>query len=162
METLIRNMFGKCTQKEFVLLACEFWSKRRKSVAVEGVLDYDWHGDVVQINLGLIRIENLQCLDFGNNNKCKELAKIGMNNNPEKLPTEAEIDARLVGLPEDEVVIAKEIRKWLADRLGSTDAARLWLITPNGQFETTPLDAILSGESKLILAYLEVSEWSYV
>jgi hypothetical protein len=53
----------------------------------------------------------------------------------------------------------QQLRKLLAQHLGSDAAARLWLVTPSPGFVTTPLDEIRQGRAKLLLAMLE-SQWS--
>jgi hypothetical protein len=53
----------------------------------------------------------------------------------------------------------RQLRKLLAQHLGSAAAARLWLVTPSPGFETTPLDEVRKGRAKLLLAMLE-SQWS--
>jgi hypothetical protein len=77
---------------------------------------------------------------------------------PTAVPTEAELATNTAALVGPSAAAFQKIVKELADHLGSPEAARLWLVTPGPQFETTPLDAITGGEAESVLAFLE-SQW---
>jgi Protein of unknown function (DUF2384) len=77
---------------------------------------------------------------------------------PKAVPTGEEIAVKTTALTGPAAAAFDSIMTGLAEHLGSPEAARLWLVTPSPQFDTTPLDAILAGEAEAILAYLE-SQW---
>lgn len=77
---------------------------------------------------------------------------------PIAVPTEQEIATKASVLSGPARNAFDTILIKLAEHLGSPVAARLWLVTPVAQFDTTPLDAILAGEAEAVLAYLE-SHW---
>lgn len=85
-------------------------------------------------------------------------AKVGRRSMPTTVPTPAEIESKTTALTGPAAAAFGQIVSGLSDHLGSPEAARLWLVTPSGQFETTPLDAIAAGEAEAVLAFLE-SRW---
>jgi hypothetical protein len=71
------------------------------------------------------------------------------------IPDEQEIDRAAGPLtPADRTIFAR-VRELLAQQLGSSAAARLWLITACSAFATTPLAAVAAGRAKRVLATLE-------
>ena len=84
--------------------------------------------------------------------------EIGHHPMPTAVPSNAIIQAKAAALVGPAASAFKRIMAEMADHLGSQEAARLWLVTPSPQFETTPLDAIIGGEAEAVLAFLE-SHW---
>jgi hypothetical protein len=74
------------------------------------------------------------------------------------IPDDAQIaeTAGLLSLPDQNAF--RRVRELLAEHLGSSAAARLWLVTPSPGFVTTPLDAVRQGQATLVLAMLE-TQW---
>jgi hypothetical protein len=56
--------------------------------------------------------------------------------------------------PADQATVQR-ILSTLAEHLGSSEAADLWLVTKSPEFGTTPLEAIAGGKAGLVLAVLE-------
>lgn len=73
--------------------------------------------------------------------------------------TVEELAKRTASLTGSPLIAYETLMVELNNHLGSPEAARLWLVTPHKQFKTTPLDAIMSGEAELTLAYIE-SKWN--
>lgn len=67
------------------------------------------------------------------------------------LPTEAQIELQAGDLSAADRAAFTEIRRVLAESLGSHAAARAWLVTPGRGFDGTPLDAIRDGAANLVL-----------
>lgn len=74
------------------------------------------------------------------------------------IPDESDIDEVNRCLSPAQRGVFLRVQQLLAEHLGSRAAARLWLVTPGTGFETTALDAIRTGQGKLVLATLE-SQW---
>jgi hypothetical protein len=74
------------------------------------------------------------------------------------VPSERQIDEVVAALSTADKQAFHRICGVLAEHLGSTAAARLWLITPSAGFVTTPLDAICQGHAVQMLEMLE-SQW---
>jgi hypothetical protein len=94
--------------------------------------------------------------EIGKNRGGKATAvAVAENPIPTDIPTQTEIEMKTAMLSGPAAAAFNQIMTGLRDHLGSPEAARLWLITPSAQFETTPLDAILAGEAESVLAFLE-------
>lgn len=74
------------------------------------------------------------------------------------IPDEADIDAATSALRGEDRKTFAEVRRLLAEHLGSHAAARLWLVSPGTGFATTALDAVRNGQAKVVLATLK-SQW---
>ena len=74
------------------------------------------------------------------------------------IPDETQIEEAVGALPSRDQEAFRRVCELLAQHLGSSEAARLWLATPSPGFLATPLDAIRKGQAKLVLATLE-SMW---
>jgi hypothetical protein len=73
-------------------------------------------------------------------------------------PDESRIEQVAAALtPADQDLFRRLILE-LAENLGSTEAAHLWLVTRDPEFGVTPLTAISQGKANLVLAVLE-SRW---
>jgi hypothetical protein len=73
----------------------------------------------------------------------------------ESIPDEAAIQKLLVTLAPEERSAVNCILQGLEERLGSSEAARIWLVIKSPEFGTTPLEAIRNGKGKVVQAVLE-------
>jgi hypothetical protein len=74
------------------------------------------------------------------------------------VPTQASIDGQLAQLGTSDRKIVNRIQKMLAQHLGSSMAARVWLTTTGSGFSETPLKAIQDGQSNRVLEVL-TAQW---
>ena len=74
------------------------------------------------------------------------------------VPDESTISEATADLACADRTVVGQILSGLTAHLGSTEAARLWLVTQSPEFGTTPLAAISEGKARLVLALLE-SRW---
>jgi hypothetical protein len=73
----------------------------------------------------------------------------------EPIPDQADIQKLLSQLePADRSAVSK-ILQGLEIHLGSTDAARIWLVTNSPEFGIAPLEAIRNGKARMVQAVLE-------
>lgn len=74
------------------------------------------------------------------------------------VPTEADIEHQLGRLSTEDKKLVGQIRQLVASQLGSTAAARLWLVTPEEESNVTPIQAIRDGRAKQVLDALK-TQW---
>lgn len=74
------------------------------------------------------------------------------------IPDEAAVDRVRAKLLPGDRAIAAQLIEMLTRRLGSPEAAWLWLVTVAPEFGKAPLDVIAAGNAALVLADLE-SRW---
>jgi hypothetical protein len=74
------------------------------------------------------------------------------------VPTDADIKRAVGTLSQADRKMFETLRQRLAEHLGSYAAARVWLVTPGGGFEGTPLEAITRGQVSRVLQSLD-DQW---
>lgn len=74
------------------------------------------------------------------------------------IPTDADIAQQLGQLSPADRKTFKAIQRLLESHLGSTAAARLWLLTPEADSTITPAQAIREGRGKQVLDVLK-AQW---
>jgi hypothetical protein len=73
----------------------------------------------------------------------------------ESIPDEAAIQKLLATLAPAQRSAVNCILQGLEEHLGSSEAARIWLVIKSPEFGTTPLEAIRNGKEKIVQAVLE-------